>query len=265
VIASGKSGDGLGRDFLITLTAPGEDVLPWDREQCSHSRAVACSGSLGCKVDRLAAAEWHGDLGRRWSHFVEYVRRDVERYLSMEGASGADRLQYAGSWEEQKRGALHRHALARTVRPVPLKVMRGIVKAHALRWGFGSQVKVDALRSGSVREVWYVAKYAAKTADSFGDQVVLDRSTGELKSGARFRPWSASLHWGETMKGVRSEQRAWAIAQAAAGGRREPAIPGAGAAGGGLDPDRQRSTLWNVDDWAVINLLRDEGMSPVLL
>ena len=41
---------------MCTLTAPGEEAgLIWDREQCTHTGGVRCSGKLGCRVVAGAA------------------------------------------------------------------------------------------------------------------------------------------------------------------------------------------------------------------
>lgn len=258
---SGRASDGLSSEFFVTLTAPGADVLPWDRERCSHGPGVACSGELGCVVDWVAAAAWHADVSERLSHFVEYVRRDVERYLRMVDATGPDRMQYFGSWEMQRREMLHRHMAVRCPGKVPQRIMRRIVKAHAVRWGFGPQVKCDALREGSVREMWYVAKYATKSADDLSEMTLLDLETGELRHGTRKRPWSASWHWGETVSSMRKARQAYAASRA---GDRPAGVPAAAGRSPALDPQRERSTLTSPEEWGVLDLMRRE-LGAVLL
>ena len=77
----------------------------------------------------------------------------------------------------------------------------------------------------------YGAKYCTKPGKR---AVSLNRKTGELREDGRgYRTWSASAHWGQRMKQIRAEQRAWAAAEASAL-RAPPAPP---AAAGRLDPE----------------------------
>jgi hypothetical protein len=92
------------RGYFVTLTAPGEDVLPWDTAQCVHDDDVSCSGSLGCRCEVGSLAAWHADLGQRWSWFVLYLRREL----------GVD-VQYFKAFEAQRRGAQHAHCMFRFV------------------------------------------------------------------------------------------------------------------------------------------------------
>ncbi|MGB3764796.1 MAG: hypothetical protein WA966_16415, partial [Ornithinimicrobium sp.] len=72
---SGLAGDAPEGWFFVTLTAPGERSLPWDTSKCTHSAETKCSGSIGCKVQRVPMAAWNGDAPRGWSDFVLYLRR----------------------------------------------------------------------------------------------------------------------------------------------------------------------------------------------
>jgi hypothetical protein len=227
VCASGSVGkEGL---FMVTLTADGADVLPWDESQCSHDPEDPCSGRVGCVVESLAAADWNGRAPRAFSDVVTYVRR----------RSGVD-VQYVACWETQKRGVLHRHALVRAP-GISQRRFRAVWRLSAMRWGFGRQVQCDAL-SGD-RAAWYVAKYASKSVDELEQLQVLDRRTGELVSGSRVRPWSASRRWGQTMAQVRIAQASWHQAQLnAQGSLRAPAAATLGGAAA-LDHNGELSTL----------------------
>jgi hypothetical protein len=249
IASHGSDSPGL---FMVTLTAPGADQLPWNQEWCEHPAGHPCSGSIGCRVEDLPAAAWNGLAPRAWSDVVTYVRRK----------SGVD-VQYVASWETQKRGVLHRHAIVRAV-GISERRFRAAWRLSALRWGFGRQVQCDAL-SGD-RAGYYVAKYASKSVDELGSMTVLNRETGELVEGAKVRPWSSSRKWGLTMKEVKASQAAWAQASAlqrpvvghhagAGGGAADPA-------GGGLDLNSDSSTTGQV--MAVSVVLSGSAPSVIL-
>lgn len=238
VMVSGTEVDDLvpdqpGRLFWCTITAPGQDRLPWDPNACRHAPDVECSGKLGCQVDGLTAAAWNGFAPRRWSWFVTYVRRLL-----------GDHVEFAGSWEWQERGVLHRHFLLRTTTPRSTKNVRVHVRSAARRWGFGTQFDVVPLTASAHLTAWYAAKYSSKTADDMDGRQVLNPRTGELLASRGFRPWSCSRKWGDSMGTVRARQRAWWLAQSGTGGGGAAPVsgaPGDGAAGA-LDPNSGIST-----------------------
>lgn len=225
--------------FFVTLTAPGVDVLPWDRCKCNHGPEVECSGRIGCVVDAVPAADWNAQGPRAWSWFVTYLRRSV----------GVE-VEYCGVWEVQRRGVLHRHAVFRCV-GVTQRRFRAAVRLSAMRWGFGRQIDVQAFAPG---HAWYLAKYASKSADEMGDCSWLDRATGELVE-AHYRPWSASRGWGSSMALIREAQRRWAVAA------RSPKDEGTGGAAGGgaLDPSQESSTVSVREDPSVMPAERVSG------
>ena len=51
-----------GMTRLVTLTAPGADVLPWDEEHCAWMGPHKHSGPLGCRIELEAAYVWATDL-----------------------------------------------------------------------------------------------------------------------------------------------------------------------------------------------------------
>ena len=242
VIMSGVRGREVGSYFFVTITAPGADRLPWDPESCQHGPEVECSGNRGCRVDRFDGAVWNGTAPRRWSWFVTYLRRRLGD------------LQYAGVWEDQERGVLHRHFVLRVESPTTEKRVMAAVRNSARRWGFGSQYDVRGITETAGREAWYIASYATKTVDRMGERRMLDVRTGELKPAGRgFRSWSCSRRWGDTVKTVRSRQQAWARSVSASVSER-----GGGAA---LDVNSDISTE------SVVEMFRACGIEvvPVLL
>ena len=215
--------------FMLTLTAPGADLLPWDEERCTHAPDVACSGAVGCRTERVPTAIWNGRTPRAWSDFTTYLRRvlpDVD-------------VQFVKVYEPQKRGALHIHAVVRAV-GVSERRLKAACRLVAMRWGFGRQVDV---RSVSIGGEWYLAKYATKGAEMTG--VPYMAADGELIS-PRVRMWSSSRRWGLTMGQLRASQRAWACGQGAepAGGHGVPEPVGTGG-GAALDLNGADSTLKN--------------------
>jgi hypothetical protein len=152
-----------------------------------------------------------------------------------------EQVQYCGVWEYQDRGVLHRHFLLRVERPISDKRVRAAVRGAARRWEFGTQFDVQSITGDCARQVWYVAKYAAKTVDAVDGRPVLDVRTGEIKDTRGFRAWSASRQWGDTMKSVKERQRCHAQATGRAHGATATAL--AAAAGGGLEYNPDISTV----------------------
>jgi hypothetical protein len=75
VAASIRSGLNItDNEAMLTLTAPGVDVLPWDESSCSRSGRHRHSGDC-CQVDADSAALWHSTMTLRLSHFW----RDLDR------------------------------------------------------------------------------------------------------------------------------------------------------------------------------------------
>ena len=220
------NGDRPSGYFFITLTAPGADVLPWDTSICGHGPGE-CSGKNGCVCERYTVARWNETAPQRWSWFVTEMRRILKRDV-----------QFAGSWETQGRGALHRHFLLWAA-GVSERRMRAAVRLCAARWGFGRQLDVQAIHGLDAREVAIKAGYIAKYATKGGDLAVsLDVATGEIQQGG-YRRWSASRHWGQTMRCVREDRAIWVRCQRgesqASDTGEARAGTGAGAAGDGLE------------------------------
>src|SRR4030081_2548330 len=59
-----------GKTCLVTLTAPGADVLPWDRAKCREG-AHRCSGQRGCRVHWVAAAGWNATVTKRLGELLK--------------------------------------------------------------------------------------------------------------------------------------------------------------------------------------------------
>lgn len=95
-----------GAVCMVTLTAPGREILPWDRTKCTHEPGVTCSGLLGCVVEASAGRAFNEAAMRRWSSLWDSVRVDCHRKF---GAGTVKLLAYAP--ETQRRGVLHYHVV----------------------------------------------------------------------------------------------------------------------------------------------------------
>lgn len=232
----GRSGVREGSaSFMVTLTAPGGDVLPWDRSVCTHAEGVRCSGARGCRVDADAAAVWHGMLGRRWSWLITYLRRRL----------GVD-VQYMRTYEAQRRGALHVHALVRVDGACTVERLQAVLAEVGSRWAFGEQIDVQALRTDDpgqcARAAGYVAKYVTKAAGAVGSVRMID-ADGVVRVG-RLRCWSATRRYGDTCRMIDAERAAWAAATAGVVPRNEAHPPGTVP----LDLNGNRSTVAGVGE-----------------
>ena len=127
------------------------------------------------------------------------------------------------TWELQKRGMLHLHAMMRAT-TVTDRRFRAAVRLCARRYGFGREVDVQSVdmtdERAVARRAGYCAKYVTKASDSLPAVLRLNVITGELIEGG-YRPWSASRQWGDTMRMTKLRRRLWAVG----------APPGAPAAG----------------------------------
>lgn len=89
---------------LVTVTAPGSDVLPWDESACSHGLGVPCSGKRGCQLRADELGRWNAAAPANWSR----MHRAVAQRCRRRGM----KLHVLGYvWQVQKRGALHIHVV----------------------------------------------------------------------------------------------------------------------------------------------------------
>lgn len=93
----GNFGHYEGQVALISVTAPGQDVLPWD----------------GKLVDSTAAREWNLTAPRRWRDLHRKASQNVRRRVPRGSLQVLGRV-----WEYQKRGVLHVHVVVGVERPV---------------------------------------------------------------------------------------------------------------------------------------------------
>lgn len=207
------AGSGLRRPggylYFLTLTAPGEEA---------HCLRAGCSGAgegLGCGHPRCGCTplggvdlgDWNTSHSARWNRLRTALRRDYPG------------LQFFRGVEVQKRGALHDHAMVWS--PFPLHVgdrpgMPGL-RTRALAAGFGHSLDCPPVDPGSRKAAYYVSKYVTKACD-LRESVpwvgeLVDVETGEVTIGrvpGRYRTWSMSREWGETMSQVRAAAAGYA-------------------------------------------------------
>jgi hypothetical protein len=154
-----------------------------------------------CGVRDFNLAKWNASHSGRWNRFRTALKRQVPS------------LEFFRGIEDQKRGALHDHAMVWS--PVPL-TEKGL-KALALRAGFGHEIKAPAVRSGN-QAAYYVSKYITKATDARGVVpwwgLIIDYRTGEVIGEglvpARYRTWSCSRGYGLTMAQVKAQGAAYA-------------------------------------------------------
>lgn len=142
-----------GKVMLATVTAPGADVLPWD----------------GQVVELDAANAWNSTAQRRFSE----LHRRAQQATRRAGHARFSRLTY--TWQLQRRGALHVHA----VLPWSIRDRAGTkcylehLRRLGPEWGFGfidaRDIDGKAGRA-TVMEGWRAATYTTRyllTSDQF--------------------------------------------------------------------------------------------------
>jgi hypothetical protein len=86
---------------MTAVTAPGADLLPWDKSACREQGRHRCTGTLGCRV--ADADAYNLTAPRRFSAMHRTASRRASR------RSGCEFILLARVWEIQKRGVLHVH------------------------------------------------------------------------------------------------------------------------------------------------------------
>lgn len=90
---------------LVTATAPGVDVLPWDESLCKLSAPHKHSGPNGCRVNPWTAAEYNRTATKRFRKLLNHARQRTKR-------AGHKQLpQLLAVAHEIKRGVFHVHAV----------------------------------------------------------------------------------------------------------------------------------------------------------
>lgn len=182
-----------GSVLFVTLTAPGDGV-----HHLPSGARCPCSIEGGVNL-----ATWNATSGKRWSRFVQELRRETGLHL-----------EYFKGVEIQKRGAVHFHALFRVPKGHGGRKWKSTIRRLAIKHGFGHEI--DCAPVPDEKVAGYIAKYASKATDERDAIPWCDKETGEIRLGeGRYRVWSSSDHWGVRMGQVRQLQQMWAKSQAA--------------------------------------------------
>ena len=133
-----------GHTALVTITAPGVDVLPWDE---SRER---------CQWEHLAS--WNYLAPKRWRDLHRVASKRAKRVAGDRGWSVLAKV-----WQEQRRGALHVHVVVPMATDVDRLASKAYVDAlheNARAHVFGFVDRKLELRSPE-RSAGYIARYVA--------------------------------------------------------------------------------------------------------
>jgi hypothetical protein len=184
--------------LLVTLTAPSEVDQHCKRHKKCDARLDATCEVCPCTPDGgVHLGEWNGNCSARWNRFIEQLRRETGL-----------QLQYFRGAEVQRRGALHFHVMVRLPRSRGAVLSVAQIRRIAMAYGFGHEVSLDPITDH--KAAGYVAKYVSKSCADRVRMPWVHRRTGEVTNGyGRYRTWTSSREWGQSMKQVRAEQAAW--------------------------------------------------------
>ena len=138
---------------LVVITAPGQDVLPWDPRRCKHRTGVACSGRIGCRIDKRAAELYELRQVENWRLLRQAVVMRCKR-------AGYSSPLIALVLEDQQRGALHWNVVLEEG-PAASLVQEAIVEL-APSYGFGFVDRKLNTRSGIVAASYLSGYLTAK-------------------------------------------------------------------------------------------------------
>jgi hypothetical protein len=184
---------------MLTITGPGADVLPWDREHCAPLGEHRCSGLLGCRVREREAREWNESASARWRRLHDRCARLARR------ETGLRPWVLLRAFEVQRRGVLHAHAVvARGTwgRKVAATAYERHLVRLAASYGFGG-IDTPTGRARHAREsAAYVSSYLTKGKGSkrtLGETVRSD----QLPQSIIHVSTSLTLRTGVTMRALR--------------------------------------------------------------
>lgn len=174
-----------GHMALVTITAPGQDVLPWD----------------GYRVYDYVLKPWNQSAPARWRELHKAAAKRAQREARRLNTQWAVLAQV---WQEQKRGALHRHAvvpMATVEQRAVSKVYVDALHALAVRNGFGFVDRKLELRSPE-RCSAYIARYVSS------ELAMCRQLPGHVVEVNR----RLTSRTGVTVRSLRAERRLWCVA-----------------------------------------------------
>jgi len=188
---------------MVTITAPGVDVLPWDEDHCRWQGAHTHSGPAGCRIDLGAAAAWRVDLEQRFHRLTMAARKRARVHEPVIAAL---------AWEVQERGAPHCHIVTTVTRAGEAFVTALMEMAPA--YGFGT-IRDDGYASkGAYAHAAYLGKYMTKHDATVEEQ--RRRAVYEAALLPKRPVWVSPIltqRSGATMQVARLMRSLWAFAE----------------------------------------------------
>lgn len=213
-----------GKTCLVTFTAPGAEVLPWDLSKCGAGEH-RCSGGRGCRVHWVAAATWNATVTKRLGELLKVAREHTRR----RHGSRVKVVVLAYVCEAQQRGVFHPHVVLgyRTAAErAALDTFLGVLKLKRGSYGFGigRRGSFDAGTPDrfTARDAGlYISKYlrpdGAKTSfvpllEAVARMTPRDPETGRLKTLVRpvYISTKVTIRTGVTMTFLRFKRWVWA-------------------------------------------------------
>lgn len=158
-----------GRFVVVAVTAPGVDVLPWDRERCLIEGPHKCTGTVGCRVVGDVAEEWNADANDRYQRMWKAATIAADRWVRrVHGSHVKLPRRVACAWSPQRRGVWHVHEALPYETHVERQWSRVVVeyvdrKASSYGWG---NLDRNPLREGG-RAADRAASYLAFNASAY--------------------------------------------------------------------------------------------------
>jgi len=199
----------LKHSVMFSVTAPGADLYPFDRQFCSHASDEKCSGRRGCRVNPEMAKAFNEHAGRWWSELHRAAKVRADRATGFKGKLAAR------VWEKQKRGLAHLHGVISVESPAHVRWAQAYVTAlreMAPRYGFGF---VDGWHKVG-RKFWPGVQAAAYLSSYFaggrGRKMTITESVvaGDLPRLVVFVGRDLTRATGCTMRSLRNARRIWA-------------------------------------------------------
>lgn len=208
-----------GDVLMVTVTAPGSTILPWQCAVDSWTPTLPvtagpgadvqrhkCSGDNGCRVEPKAAAKWNRSARFQWSK----MHRATAQYLRRRGHPVSLVTQ---GWEFQKRGVLHKHVVLGCKTPSERHAARlyaDRLKAVAPSYGFGfvdNRAKPIASFGAAAYLTGYLLMKGKGGSLKLGDTVTHPDVPPSILYVAR----SLTCKTGVTMRYLRDKRYLWAI------------------------------------------------------
>ncbi len=136
---------------MVTLTAPGVEVLPWDEEHCAWRGPHKHSGPDGCRVQVAALNVWSSDRAAEYHRLQAAARKQ---------AGVREPVVLARAAEPQQRGPVHWHLVVAAT-PAGERFTRALLEL-APRYGFGTVRDQGYTSKGAYAHAHYLAKYLSK-------------------------------------------------------------------------------------------------------